>query len=1012
MYKKLLCPLYFILLLQLTAVAQNSRFFTFNRYSTSNGMTGNKVFCTYQDAKGFIWIGGSDGLMRYDGTKFFNYYDRRAQMPFSAISSILPVSKTELMLCFPELKEVGIINLANLVYTKIPVITDLTLSPRATMSLYNCGSDIFMVFKNAAAVLKFDSTQKAFVPYRPFTVPAGWSIASMYYDKIDNNYWFSCDSGLAVYSGISRQMFSRNYNPQNWQILADKKINEANWSLFIDSKRKYWIINWPSYADQLLHCYDRGTGQYLTDTTGWTTTKSDYREIKTVTETNGGIIWAYGYNGLLSRVPVTGMFENNKDAHTENFGIRYESIHHLMEDREGSIWVSTDQGLYFSPPLNDNILNIITPMKAMVNDISQLDDGKILLNTWGDGTRLFEINDFIIHTKNLYPKTNDTYDGLGMTWCSHQHSLTKKVYIGAQAGVLGIYDPETGITEKIQDSAFDKKTIRCVIELPGGDLLFGTQGGSLVRLHDNKFQVLGNYGTVIYAMVADKNKRVWIATHNRGIYAIDLLSGREVLQILNTGETGKTISSNIVSHLALYNDSLLLAANGKLSLINTRTLAVKNIGIIEGMPGSNIQSMQMDKTGNVWLVTSNGMCRYNIAGGFFTKFSSKDGFTDPSMMEGPSALLKNGMLMFTGKEGMMMLFAPDSLTKNSVPDDVAITDIKIGNDYYPVDSLLALNEITCSPENNSISISFASLSYLQGDKLVYYYKMEGLEDNWRMITAGLLRATYSYLPPGRYTFKVKAQNINGVSSEHVTSFRLFVKPPFWRNYWFICTILFFIAIFIYVLHKMRVNKLLAVEKIRNKVARDLHDDMGSTLSTINILSAMAKSKLNNDAVKTSEYISKISENSQRMMEAMDDIVWSIKPMNDTMQRIAARMREFATNVLEAKDIEPEFIFQEKVYDVKLDMEARRDFFLVFKEAVNNAAKYSKASCVKIKMELEEKTLVLDVTDDGNGFEVKTATNGNGLGNMLKRADALKAKLVIQSQPGMGTTVKLTVPVTN
>jgi signal transduction histidine kinase len=289
--------------------------------------------------------------------------------------------------------------------------------------------------------------------------------------------------------------------------------------------------------------------------------------------------------------------------------------------------------------------------------------------------------------------------------------------------------------------------------------------------------------------------------------------------------------------------------------------------------------------------------------------------------------------------------------------------------------------------------------------------MDGLEDNWRMITSGTLRATYSYLPPGHYIFKVRAQNINGVSSAGVTAFRLFVKPPFWRNYWFVCTILFFIAILIYTLHKMRVNKLLAVEKIRNKVARDLHDDMGSTLSTINILSAMAKSKLNNDAVKTSEYISKISENSQRMMEAMDDIVWSIKPANDSMQRIAARMREFATSVLEAKNIEPEFIFDEKVYDVKLDMEARRDFFLVFKEAVNNAAKYSNATHVTVRLATEEKMLLMNVTDNGAGFDVPAAAMaGNGLGNMQKRADALNAKLVIQSQPGNGTIVKLSVPV--
>jgi signal transduction histidine kinase len=204
--------------------------------------------------------------------------------------------------------------------------------------------------------------------------------------------------------------------------------------------------------------------------------------------------------------------------------------------------------------------------------------------------------------------------------------------------------------------------------------------------------------------------------------------------------------------------------------------------------------------------------------------------------------------------------------------------------------------------------------------------------------------------------------------------------------------------------------LLAVEKLRNKVARDLHDDMGSTLSTINILTSMAKTKMNTDIVKTTEYLGKISDNSQRMMEAMDDIVWSIKPSNDSMQKIAARMREFATNVLEAKEIELDFKVDDKVYDEKLDMEARRDFFLVFKEVINNAAKYSKASRVSVYVTVQKNWLVLSIKDNGTGFDVTQTDNGNGLGNMRKRAEAMRGSIQVFSKPGQGTEVQLKVPV--
>jgi signal transduction histidine kinase len=174
---------------------------------------------------------------------------------------------------------------------------------------------------------------------------------------------------------------------------------------------------------------------------------------------------------------------------------------------------------------------------------------------------------------------------------------------------------------------------------------------------------------------------------------------------------------------------------------------------------------------------------------------------------------------------------------------------------------------------------------------------------------------------------------------------------------------------------------------------------------------MAKSKINTDTPKATEFITKISDNSQRMMEAMDDIVWSIKPSNDSMEKITSRMREFATNVLEAKDIEIDFKVAPRVNDIRLNMEARRDFFLIFKEAINNAAKYSKASRVQVFVTCHQKKLMLLVHDDGIGFEADENSRGNGMGNMQKRADAMKGRLLIRSNPGEGTKITLTVPLT-
>jgi two-component sensor histidine kinase len=334
---------------------------------------------------------------------------------------------------------------------------------------------------------------------------------------------------------------------------------------------------------------------------------------------------------------------------------------------------------------------------------------------------------------------------------------------------------------------------------------------------------------------------------------------------------------------------------------------------------------------------------------------------------------------------------------------LVITGFKILNNDLPLDSVLQLKTINLSPDENSFSISFAADA--QGVDTGLYYKLDGADKDW---IKGSTFATINYtlLPPGRYDFKLKC---NGKQEQK--ALQIVINLPFWLHSWFIilcCALFIGIA---YYLHSLSIKRLIAVEAIRQKVSRDLHDDIGSTLSTINILSMMAKSKLMEDPVKASEYISKISDNSSRMMEAMDDIVWSINPMNDSMQRIFARMREFATEVLEAREVDVHFHFDEEANNIVLNMEQRRDIFLIFKEAVNNIAKYANATAVDISVTYRSPILLLVIKDNGKGFDVENADNGNGLNNMQKRAEKLKAKYSITSQPNAGTNITLQMQIT-
>jgi signal transduction histidine kinase len=197
--------------------------------------------------------------------------------------------------------------------------------------------------------------------------------------------------------------------------------------------------------------------------------------------------------------------------------------------------------------------------------------------------------------------------------------------------------------------------------------------------------------------------------------------------------------------------------------------------------------------------------------------------------------------------------------------------------------------------------------------------------------------------------------------------------------------------------------------MRNHIARDLHDDIGSTLSSINILSKVA---LQSPSTATPhDSLAKIRDRSAAIMEKMDDIVWTINPQNDTMEQLLYRMKEFAGEMLEPLNIDYRFEEAGELAAIKLDIRKRKDLYLVFKEAINNAAKYSQCSHLFIRLRQDGDSLRLEITDDGKGFAAGTARNGNGLNNMRERASSMLAKLSIESEVGQGTRIGLDLPIT-
>jgi len=231
-------------------------------------------------------------------------------------------------------------------------------------------------------------------------------------------------------------------------------------------------------------------------------------------------------------------------------------------------------------------------------------------------------------------------------------------------------------------------------------------------------------------------------------------------------------------------------------------------------------------------------------------------------------------------------------------------------------------------------------------------------------------------------------------------------PPWWQTWWFKLLCFFTISIMAYAIYNNRMQKIKDIRRIRNKIASDLHDDLGATLSSISIMSELVNQQVKDKVPKASPLLEKIGSSSRNMIESVNDMVWAINPQNDSFENIIKRMRTFASEILDAKDIAFHFDFDRNLLPSKLKTEMRRNFYLIFKEAVNNLAKYSEASNAFVMIWNRGNNLKMTIRDDGNGFDKESLIGGNGLTNMKQRAEMMKARFKIESIPGKGTSIEL------
>ncbi len=436
----------------------------------------------------------------------------------------------------------------------------------------------------------------------------------------------------------------------------------------------------------------------------------------------------------------------------------------------------------------------------------------------------------------------------------------------------------------------------------------------------------------------------------------------------------------------------------------------------DGLPNNVVYGILPDKFNNLWMSTNKGLSCFNPTQKTFQNFVAEDGLQGDEFNHFDYMKLKTGELYFGGVNGYT-IFKPEVVLQKQKEIPLVFTELSIANkiiDWKQHPEILNApityaKKIVFQPKQNMMTISFATLEYRSNKKKFYKYKLLGFHNEWTEPSVKN-EATFSNLAPGKYTLQVTGTNTDGVWNSKGISIEIVVLPDWNQTWWFRSFVFLLFASLLYAFYRYRLHQNTQVLSMRNRIAADLHDEIGSTLSSISIYSEAVK-KITDGNTAAAKVLNKISQNSTQVMETMSDIVWAINSSNDKIDNLINRIRIYAVQLSESTHFELHLAENEHIPDFKLDMYQRKHVYLLFKEAINNIAKYAQCNNVWIEFEASKSKFVMRIKDDGIGFDLnksneKMSLGGNGLFNMHKRATDLGGKLNISSTNGVGTMIEL------
>jgi ligand-binding sensor domain-containing protein/two-component sensor histidine kinase len=1026
----------FLLISQPVFSQQNIRF---KHLSVEHGLSQSTVETIVQDRLGFMWFGTEDGLNRFDGYSF-TIFKHDPDNPGSISSNniwCLYVDRKGFLWAGTYAGGLNRFDPKTEVFTRYlndPSDPSSISSNRIRAITEDEGGKLWIGTRDGGLNL-FKSDLQQFQRFKSdqgnFDGSISNNIRHILPDS-NNTLWLATNRGFSLYHPGGGDLTHFRAGQDDSNSLCNDNVRHIS----KDRSGIYWI----STAGGLCR-FDPKAGQfknYYSNPADPKTIAID--NIRKVYEDRRGRLWiATTKGGLCYLNREEDIFYSYVFDQTNPYSLSNNSVRVIYEDAGGLLWLGTFGGgintydpkkqrfyHFRHDPRNSNSLS-----DPIIWAITQGPDGDIWF-----GTNSSSFDRYNQNTSRYIHYHGDPNDPLKKAYHyirSLQWDKTGKLWIGSRYGV-DCFDPTDNSYIHLRHQPGDPNSLcnnnlRTIFQDSFGDMWFCTWGGGLDH-YDRTTGTFTNFNHQpnnsnsishdnVISIFQDSEGVFWVATSN-GLNRLDFLmksadsTRLDLLQVrisryYNEPSNPQSLSNSyILSIHEAQNGDLWFGTMQGLSCLRKKDrsrLKFTRYFMKDGLPNDVVYGILEDSHGNLWLSTNYGLSRFDPDTETFKNFDVRDGLHSNEFNSGAYTQTNRGTFIFGGVNGASE-FHPDSLLDNPYIAPVVLTGFNIFDKPARLtQSISSLEEIILSYKDNYFSFEFAALDFSVPDRNRYAYMLEGLDRVWT--NSGSRRfAGYTHIDAGEYIFKVRGTNGDGVWNMGGASIKVIITPPFWKTWWFIVLMILTIGGGIILVITYRIRQLLKFERLRGKIAADLHDDIGAGLTEISIMGEVIIQRLPDSSKQLiSSEIKNIGTTSRNLINSMTDIVWLVNPRSDSLYDLISRLGDSYKETLTSSGFQFKTQNLESLKNMRLSMEYRQQLLLIFKEAINNSLKYSQGSEMLLKATLRGKRLKMQLSDDGVGFDSSKEFPGNGLNNMKNRANQIGGSLKINSSIDAGTSIE-------